>query len=144
MDEKTFLLYMKQIQSYITLSILCTCVYYNNIGETIEWHCDTYWHLSSFCSVIRISATMAPFLNNLWIHGCLVFRVVCELPARSALFSVMATWSETLLTAWAMKGNFLMEGLSNSLSIFWILFCIVHSNFMKPISSWRVAVHDPM
>jgi hypothetical protein len=42
---------------------------------------------------------MEPFLNNIQIHGCLVFHVVPELPARSALFSVTATWSETLLTA---------------------------------------------
>jgi hypothetical protein len=45
---------------------------------------------SLFCSVIRISATMVPFLNNIRIHECLVFHVVPELPARSILFSVMA------------------------------------------------------
>jgi hypothetical protein len=45
---------------------------------------------SLFCCVIRISATMAPFLNNIRIRVCLVFRVVPELPARSALFSVTA------------------------------------------------------
>jgi hypothetical protein len=45
---------------------------------------------SLICSVIRISAIMAPFLNDIRIHGCFVFRVVPELPARRALFSVTA------------------------------------------------------
>jgi hypothetical protein len=45
---------------------------------------------SLFCSVIRISATMAAFLNNIQNHGCLVFHMLPELPARSALFSVAA------------------------------------------------------
>jgi hypothetical protein len=54
---------------------------------------------SLFCSVIRISATRAPFLNNIWIHGCLVFHMVPELPARNALFSVMAALPKMLLTA---------------------------------------------
>jgi hypothetical protein len=45
---------------------------------------------SLFCSVIRISAAMAPFQDNSRIPGCLVFHMVPELPARSALFSVTA------------------------------------------------------
>jgi hypothetical protein len=45
---------------------------------------------SLFCSVIRISTTMATFLNSIRIHGSLVFHVVPELPARSSLFTVTA------------------------------------------------------
>jgi hypothetical protein len=75
-----------------------------------------------FCAVIRISATMAPFLNDIRIHGSLVFHVVPELPARRAFFSVTAAGYKMLLTARATKGNFLTEGLSNSLSIFCIYF----------------------
>jgi hypothetical protein len=99
---------------------------------------------SLFFSAIRISATMAPFLNDIRIHGCLVFHVVIELPARSASFNVMAAWSKRLLTAQAKEGNFLAEGLSNSLSIFWILFCMMHGSFMKLICifSWRVVLYD--
>jgi hypothetical protein len=33
---------------------------------------------SLFCSVIMISATMVPCLNNIQIHGCSVFHVVPE------------------------------------------------------------------
>ena len=44
---------------------------------------------SFFCAVIRISATMAPFLNDIRVHGCFVFHLVPQLPARSDLFSVM-------------------------------------------------------
>jgi hypothetical protein len=43
-----------------------------------------------FCAVIRISAKMASFLNDIWNHGRLVFHVVPELPARCTLFSVTA------------------------------------------------------
>jgi hypothetical protein len=45
---------------------------------------------SFFCTVIRISATLVPFLNGIWIHGCLVFHVVHELQTRSTLFIVVA------------------------------------------------------
>ena len=44
---------------------------------------------SFFCAVISISAKMASFLNDIRVQGCLVFHVDPELPARSALLSVM-------------------------------------------------------
>jgi len=40
---------------------------------------------SFFCVVIKFWAVMAPSLNDIQIHGCLVFHVVPELPKRSAL-----------------------------------------------------------
>jgi hypothetical protein len=42
-----------------------------------------------FCTVIRIYATMTPFLNDIGILGGLALDLVPELPARS-LFSVKA------------------------------------------------------
>ena len=41
---------------------------------------------SCFCSVVRFSAIMAPSLNDIWIHGCLVLHVP-ELPAVLCLAS---------------------------------------------------------
>jgi hypothetical protein len=50
---------------------------------------------------------MAPSLNDIRIHGCLVFNVVPELLTGSSLFNVTVAWNQILLTAWAEKGDFL-------------------------------------
>jgi hypothetical protein len=44
-------------------------------------------NFSFFCAVIKFLALMVPSLNDIQIHGCLVFHVVPELPNRSALLS---------------------------------------------------------
>jgi hypothetical protein len=43
---------------------------------------------SFFCVPVRYSATMVLSLNDIRIHGCLVFHAVSELLARSALFGI--------------------------------------------------------
>ena len=45
---------------------------------------------SFFCVPINYSAAMAPSVNDMRIHGCLVFHVVSALLARSALFGIKA------------------------------------------------------
>ena len=42
---------------------------------------------------------MAPSLNDIQIHGCLVFCMVPDLPTRSALFSITAAGNQMLLKA---------------------------------------------
>jgi len=45
---------------------------------------------SFFCALIRCPAIKAPSLNDIRIHGCLVFHVVLELPNASTLLNVAA------------------------------------------------------
>jgi hypothetical protein len=54
---------------------------------------------SLFCTVVRFTAIMAPFLNNIRIHGCSFFHVVPEFPTMSVLFSIMAACNQMLLRA---------------------------------------------
>jgi len=44
---------------------------------------------SFFCAVIKFSAVMAPSLNVIQIHGCLVFHTVPELPNRTCFVIIM-------------------------------------------------------
>jgi hypothetical protein len=64
---------------------------------------------SFFCVPISYSAAMAPSVNDMRIHGLLVSHVVSALLARNALFGIRAGWNQTLLKAWAEKGNFLRD-----------------------------------
>ena len=54
---------------------------------------------SFFWAVIRFSAIVVPSLNDIRIHGCLVFHMVPDLPIRSALFSITAASTQMLLMA---------------------------------------------
>jgi len=88
-------MYIDMFSNIISLHTRRNMPFVKNKGivqENIEWLAP--WHLcifSFFCTVIRISATMAQFLSDMWIHGCLVFHVVHELQTRST-FIVAAAW----------------------------------------------------
>jgi len=50
---------------------------------------------------------MAPSLNDIWIHRCLIFSMVPDLPTRSASFSITAAGNQMLLKARVKIGDFL-------------------------------------
>lgn len=72
-------------EPWISLSFW-NCIEENRVGVTLT----VIGIFSFFCFAIRYSAAMAPSLNYIRIHGCLVFHVVSELPIRSALFDIKA------------------------------------------------------
>jgi hypothetical protein len=70
----------------LDISFFFNSIEENRVGGTVAV-IDIF---SFFCIPIRYSAAMAPSLNYIWIHECLVFHVVSELPIRNALFGIKA------------------------------------------------------